>query len=100
MARRSSWSSTTRMRLLMLHRRRRVQAAPCPQPRLGPDAPTVHFNDFPGNGETRPGAALGTRVRAVDLAELLEDPLALFGWNAGIVPAAGGGHCAFRPDAD
>src|SRR6516225_4313265 len=56
MARRSSWSSTTRMRLLMLHRQRLRRAA-CtmggssmlnvePSPiALDPNAPAVHLDD-------------------------------------------------------
>src|SRR5262249_14973078 len=47
------------------------------RPRLGPDAPAVHLNDLSRNGETESRAALGAGVRAVDLTELLEDPLAL-----------------------
>jgi len=45
----------------------------------------VHLDDLSGNGETEPRATLGTRVRAVDLAELLEDVLALLGRDAGAV---------------
>ena len=36
------------------------------------------LRDFSSNGETEPRATLGARVRAVDVAELLEDPVALF----------------------
>ena len=43
----------------------------------------MHFNYLSGNGEPEPRAALGARVRAVDLAELLENALALFRWDAG-----------------
>jgi hypothetical protein len=48
----------------------------------------VHLDNLSGNGETEPGAALGARVRAVDLAELLEDPLAFFRWDAGAAGVA------------
>ena len=37
----------------------------------------MHLDNLSGNGETEPRAALGARVRAVDLAELFEDVLAL-----------------------
>src|SRR4029434_2486092 len=62
-----------------LHAERRALT----QRRLNPDAPAVHLDNLSRNRKTEPRAALGTRVRAVDLAELLEDPLAFFGRNAG-----------------
>src|SRR5262249_43180009 len=45
--------------------------------RLDPDAAAVHLHNLLGDGETKPGAALGLGVGAVDLVELLE--------NAGLV---------------
>lgn len=48
-----------------------------------PDAPALHLGDLSGNGETGPLTSLGARVPAVSLAEFLEDPLALFSWDAG-----------------
>jgi hypothetical protein len=48
-----------------------------------PDAPALHLGDLSGNGETGPRTSLGAHVRAVSLAEFLEDPLALFSWDAG-----------------
>src|SRR5262249_39798336 len=70
-----------------LHAERRALT----QRRFDPDAPTVHLDDLSGNGETQPRAALGARVRAVNLAERLEDPLAFFGRDtgAGIADAHG-----------
>src|SRR5215475_5438180 len=37
----------------------------------------MHLDNLSRNGKTQPCAALGTRVRTVDLAEFLENPLAL-----------------------
>src|SRR5262245_32297588 len=62
-----------------LHAERRTLT----QRRLDPNAPAVHLDDLSGNGETEPRATLGARVRAVDLAELLEDVLAFLQRNAG-----------------
>ena len=53
--------------------------------RLDPDAPAMHLDNPSRNGEAEAGAALCAGVRAVDLAELLEDPLALFRRDAGPV---------------
>jgi hypothetical protein len=50
--------------------------------RLNPDAAAVHLDDLLGNGETKPGAALGLGVGAVDLMELLEDAGLVFDVNA------------------
>ena len=36
----------------------------------------MHLDNLSRNGKTQPCAALGTRVRTVDLAEFLENPLA------------------------
>jgi hypothetical protein len=38
----------------------------------------MHLDDLSGNGETQPRASLGAGIRAVDLPELLEDPIAFF----------------------
>ena len=78
------------MRLLMLHRRRlrHARAAPYTERRalthfrLDPNAPAMHLDNLSRNGEAQPRPTLGTGVRAVDLAELFEDPLALFRWDA------------------
>src|SRR5262245_61304104 len=51
--------------------------------RLDPNAPAMHFDNLSRNGKTQARAALGARVRAVDLAEFLEYPLAFFRWDAG-----------------
>ena len=40
--------------------------------RLNPNAPTVHLDDLPGNGEPEARAALGFGKGAVNLVELLE----------------------------
>jgi hypothetical protein len=42
---------------------------------LDPDATAVHLDDAPGDGQAETGAPLRARRRAVDLLELLEDPL-------------------------
>jgi hypothetical protein len=78
--RKSSWFSTTGMRLLMapslrtphgwdLHLDGRALA----QGRLNPDASNVHLHDLLGDGEPKASAALGLGVRIVDLMELFED---------------------------
>src|SRR5262245_15875923 len=51
--------------------------------RLHPDPPTVHLHDLLGDGETEPRAALGLGKRAVDLVELIEDPILLIKGYAG-----------------
>src|SRR5262249_61890338 len=51
--------------------------------RLDPNAPAMHLDNIPRNGKTQPRSALGARVRAVDLAEFLEDPLAFFDRDSG-----------------
>src|SRR5690242_18374424 len=42
-----------------------------------PDAPAVHLDDLFGDGEPEPRAALGLGKRAVDLVELIKDPILL-----------------------
>src|SRR5215831_14072655 len=56
-----------------LHLKRRSFA----RRRLHPDATAVHLDDLLGDGETKARAALGLGHRAVDLMELLEDPILL-----------------------
>src|SRR5262249_10063115 len=51
--------------------------------RLHPNAAAVHFDDLLGDGEAKAGAALGLGVRAVDLMELVEDPVLLIKRYAG-----------------
>jgi hypothetical protein len=74
-----SWSSTTRMRLLMappmelgasrqLHSERRALA----YRRFDPNATAMHFHDLLGNGQPEAGATLGLCVGAINLVELLE----------------------------
>jgi hypothetical protein len=46
-----------------------------------PDAAAVQFDDLIGDGEAGAGAALGLRVGAVDLVELLEDAGLVFKRN-------------------
>src|SRR5262249_26147061 len=48
-----------------------------------PDAAAVHLNNLLGNGEAKARAALGLGVGAVDLMELLEDPILLIKRYAG-----------------
>src|SRR5215467_9060507 len=48
-----------------------------------PDAAAVHLNDLLGDGEAEARAALGLGKRAVDLMELIEDPILLIKWYAG-----------------
>src|SRR5262249_13712179 len=45
-----------------------------------PDAAAVHLHDLLGDGEPKARAALGLGVGAVDLMELLEDPILLVEW--------------------
>src|SRR5262245_57397908 len=79
MPRRSSWSSTTRMRLLtgpsFETRRAWVVASGtsslCPQS-IQPRSATMHFDDLFGNGQAEAGAILGLGVAIVDLVELFE----------------------------
>src|SRR5215831_8232739 len=47
------------------------------QGRLHPDAPAVHLDNLLGNGEPEARAAFGLGKRAVDLMELIEDPILL-----------------------
>ena len=49
--------------------------------RLDPDAALVHLHDLLGDGEAQARAALGLGVGAVDLVELLEDPIF---WSSGM----------------
>src|SRR5262249_30055270 len=53
--------------------------------RLDPDAAAVHLHNLLGDGETKPGAALGLGVGAVDLVELLENAGLVLLRNAGPV---------------
>src|SRR2546422_11381330 len=82
MRRLSSWSSTTRMRLLTglllrlhPHRQREPEDRAVPRARFHPDAPPVQLDDPPGDGQPKARAALPARARAVGLLELLEDLL-------------------------
>src|SRR5262245_9384766 len=54
-----------------LHLKRRSFA----RRRHHPDAPAVHLDDLLGDGEAEARAALGLGKRAVDLVELVEDPI-------------------------
>src|SRR5215470_9356172 len=62
-----------------LHLKRRAFA----RRRHHPDPAPVHLHDLLGDGEAETGAALGLGKRAVDLVELLEDPILLVEWYAG-----------------
>src|SRR5215831_18789751 len=62
-----------------LHLKRRSFA----RRRHHPDPAPVHLDDLLGDGEAKTGAALGLGHRAVDLMELLEDPILLIEWYAG-----------------
>ena len=48
-----------------------------------PDPAPVHFHDRLGDGAAEARTALGLGVLAVDLMELLEDPILLIEWYAG-----------------
>src|SRR5262249_29408987 len=56
-----------------LHLKRRAFA----QRRLHPDAPTVHLDDLLGDSEAKARATLGLGNRAIDLVELIENPILL-----------------------
>ena len=97
MRRLSSWSSTTRIRLLMLAsawRSTRTGSAkperrsPAPGLRFDPDAPAVQLDDALGDREPKAGAALFAGAGAVGLLELLEDLLlvGLRDAGAGVAP--------------
>src|SRR5215471_3209514 len=62
-----------------LHLKRRSFA----QRRHHPDPAPMHLDDLLSDGEAEACAALGLRKRAVDLVELIEDPVLLIKWYAG-----------------
>src|SRR6516164_4589999 len=75
--RRSSWSSTTRMRLVMnrlsevgSHRQFHMERRALAQFGLHPDAATVHLDDLLRDRKPKSGTALGLGICGIDLMEL------------------------------
>jgi hypothetical protein len=57
-------------------------------PKVNPDTAAVHLHDLSGDGKPKARAALGLGKRAVDLVELLEDPILLVEWYAAAITCA------------
>src|SRR6516164_9163062 len=72
----SGWSSTTRMRSVMLplnnHRKRERKRRALPRLRLDPNPSAVHLNDALGDGQSQARATLLAGDRIVGLLELLK----------------------------
>jgi hypothetical protein len=70
------------------------------EPRLYPDATTVHFHDLSGDGKPKARPARGVAAGAVDLMELLEDAGMVGFGDATPRVCDGDGEAASKPGVD